>query len=69
MLFGETAAARAKETGASERTLHYQARLFEQEGMASLFPKERREPPDSGAQSPTRDVPIDRQSEGGIFWL
>ena len=41
VLFGETAADRAKETGASERTLHYQARLFEQEGMASLFHKER----------------------------
>jgi hypothetical protein len=35
VLFGETAAERAKETGASERTLHYQARRFEQEGMAS----------------------------------
>src|SRR5690349_12746981 len=41
ILFGETAAERAKETGASERTLHHQARLFEQEGMISLFPKER----------------------------
>jgi putative transposase len=38
VLFGETAAERAKETGASERTLHYQAKRFEQEGMASLFP-------------------------------
>ena len=28
VLFGETAAERAKETGASERTLHYQARRF-----------------------------------------
>jgi hypothetical protein len=36
VLFGETAAERAKETGTSERTLHQQARLFEQEGMASL---------------------------------
>ena len=35
VLFGETAAKWAKETGASERTLHYQATLFEQEGMAS----------------------------------
>jgi hypothetical protein len=37
VLFGQTAAERAKETGTSERTLHYQANLFEQEGMASLF--------------------------------
>ncbi len=41
VLFGQTAAERAKETGTPERTLHHQARLFEQEGMASLFPKER----------------------------
>ncbi len=39
ILFGETAAEHAKETGASERTLHDQARRFEQEGMASLFHK------------------------------
>jgi putative transposase len=42
VLFGETAAERSKETGVSERTLHHQANLFEQEGMASLF---RKEPP------------------------
>ncbi len=42
VLFGQTAAERAKETGASERTLLHQAQLFEQEGMASLF---HREPP------------------------
>ncbi len=43
ILFGETATKRAKETGTSERTLYCQAQLFEQEGMASLFPKERSE--------------------------
>ena len=37
VLFGETAAERAKEIGTSERTLHHQAKQFEQEGMASLF--------------------------------
>src|SRR5947209_9427770 len=37
VLFGETAAERSKEIGVSERTLHYQANLFEQEGVASLF--------------------------------
>src|SRR5712692_6902768 len=52
VLFGETAAERAKETGASERTLHHQARLFEQEGMASLFPKERGEPLAPGRSLP-----------------
>jgi hypothetical protein len=52
VLFGETAAERAKETGASPRTLHYQARLFEQEGMANLFPKERSEPPAPGRNLP-----------------
>ena len=30
VLFGETAAERAKETGTSERTLHDQAKRFEQ---------------------------------------
>jgi hypothetical protein len=40
MLFGETAASRAKETGVSERTLHYQADQFERHGMASLFHKQ-----------------------------
>ncbi len=37
ILFGETVAERAKETGAGERTLHDQAMRFEQEGMAGLF--------------------------------
>jgi putative transposase len=40
VLFGETAAERAKETGASERTLHHKANQFDQNGMASLFHKE-----------------------------
>lgn len=37
VLFGETAAQRAKETGASERTLHHKSDQFDQQGMASLF--------------------------------
>jgi putative transposase len=53
VLFGETAAERAKETGASERTLHYQARRFEQEGMASLFPKPPSEPLAPGLKLPS----------------
>src|SRR5258706_1451713 len=52
VLFGETAAERAKETGASERTLHYQARRFELEGMASLFPKQRSDPLTPGLKLP-----------------
>jgi hypothetical protein len=52
VLFGETAAERAKETGGSPRTLHYQARRFEQEGMASLFPKPSSEPLPPGLKLP-----------------
>ena len=37
LLFGQTVASRAKETGTSERTLHYKADQFEQEGMVSRF--------------------------------
>jgi putative transposase len=52
VLFGETAAERARETGTSERTLYHQARLFEQEGMASLFPKERAPSTETGRSLP-----------------
>ena len=55
LLFGQTAASRAKETGTSERTLHYKADQFEQEGMVSLFPNERT----STAVSPGRNLPED----------
>jgi len=55
LLFGQTAASRAKETGTSERTLHYKADQFEQEGMVSLFPHERT----STAVSPGRNLPED----------
>jgi len=54
VLFGETAASRARETGASERTLHQQAKLFEQEGMASLFHKAR-----TTEREPGRNLPPD----------
>src|SRR5712691_8430341 len=65
VLFGETAAARAKEIGASERTLHHQARLFEQEGMASLFAKERASSPDTGRSLPPemRQLIVDLKTE------
>ncbi len=52
VLFGETAADRAKVIAASERTLLYQANLFEQEGMASLFPKARPPSPEPGRSLP-----------------
>lgn len=40
LLFGDTPADRANETGASERTLLYKADRFDQHGMLSLFPTE-----------------------------
>jgi putative transposase len=52
VLFGQSVAERAKETGTSERTLYHQVRLFEQEGMASLFPKERVSPSETGRSLP-----------------
>lgn len=38
VLFGQSPAARARQTGTAERTLYRQAARFEREGMASLFP-------------------------------
>jgi putative transposase len=52
VLFGETAASHVKETGVSERTLHYQADQFERYGMVSLFPKAPAPPPDPGQRLP-----------------
>jgi putative transposase len=52
VLFGETAAERAKETGASERTLHYQADQFERYGMVSLFRQPRSPSPEPGRSLP-----------------
>ena len=65
VLFGETAAERAKEIGASERTLHHQARRFEQEGMASLFRKEPPQAPDQGRSLPQkmRQLIVDLKAE------
>lgn len=65
LLFGETAAERAKETGASERTLRYQADQFEQYGMVSLFPKERAPTPDPGRSLPPelRQFIVDLRAE------
>jgi hypothetical protein len=65
VLFGETVASRAKETGVSERTLHYQADQFEQHGMASLFPKESTPSPDLGRSLPPemRQLIVDLKAE------
>ena len=41
VVFGDTPAERAGQTGAAERTLHEKARRFDEEGVPSLFPTER----------------------------
>src|SRR5437588_762815 len=65
VLFGETAAERAKETGASERTLHHKADQFDQHGMASLFPKESTPSPDKARSLPPdmRQLIVDLKAE------
>ena len=65
VLFGETAASRAKETGVSERTLHYQADQFDQQGMASLFHKESIPSPDKARTLPPdmRQLIVDLKAE------
>jgi putative transposase len=65
ILFGETAAERARETGTSERTLYHQAQRFEQEGMASLFHKERTPSTDTGRSLPedVRQLIVDLKAE------
>jgi len=69
VLFGETAASRAKETGISERTLHYQADQFERFGMVSLFPKAPAPAPDPGQRLPPelRQLIIDLKAEQPAF--
>jgi putative transposase len=65
VLFGETAAERAKETEASERTLHYQADQFDQQDMASLFHKVSTPSPDKGRSLPPdmRQLIVDLKAE------
>jgi len=69
VLFGETAAARAKEIGASERTLHYQADQFDQHGMVSLFSKKPVPSPDKGRSLPPdmRQLIVDLKAEYPSF--
>jgi putative transposase len=69
VLFGETAASRAKEIGVSERTLHYQADQFEQYGMVSLFPKDHSPTSAPGGSLPPemRQFIVDLKAEHGGF--
>jgi hypothetical protein len=52
VLFNESAAERARETGTAQRTLQRKADLFESHGMASLFPKEPATPSDDARSLP-----------------
>jgi putative transposase len=65
VLFHESAAERAKEIGASPRTLQHQAQQFEQEGMVSLFPKERAPSSEAGHGLPEemRQLIVDLHAE------
>ena len=69
VLFNESATERAKETGASERTLQYKSAQFEERGIASLFPKEPVPAADSSRSLPPdmRQLIIDLQAEYPAF--
>lgn len=69
VLFGETAAERAKETEASERTLHQKADRFDQQGMASLFHKEHSPSPEKRHSLPPdmRQLIVDLKAEHSGF--
>ncbi len=69
VLFGETAAERARETEESSRTLHHQADQFDQQGMASLFHKERSPSVDKGRSLPPdmRQLIVDLKAEHSGF--
>ncbi len=55
VLFNETAADRAQETGTAERTIYRKAEQFEERGMASLFPKD----PVARSEDKSRSLPPD----------
>jgi len=69
VLFGETAAERARETETSERTLHHRADQFDHQGMASLFHKERTPSVDKGRSLPPdmRQLIVDLKAEHSSF--
>lgn len=69
VLFGETDAQRAKETGTSERTLHHKADQFDQQGMTSLFHKQTTPSPDKARSLPPdmRQLIVDLKAEHAGF--
>src|SRR6266581_9558858 len=69
VLFNESAAERAQETGTAERTLQRKAEQFESYGMASLFPKEPTTPSDDARSLPPdmRQLIVDLQAEHPAF--
>jgi putative transposase len=69
VLFNESATERAKETGASERTLQHKAVQFEERGMASLFPKEPEPAVDRSRSLPPdmRQLIVDLQADYPAF--
>ncbi len=69
VLFNESAAERARETGTVERTLQRKAGLFESRGMASLFPKEPAPPSDDARALPPdmRQLIVDLKAEHSAF--
>lgn len=69
VLFNESAAERARETGSAERTLQRKAEQFGQQGMASLFPKEPTSPSDTSRSLPPdmRQLIVDLKAEHSSF--
>lgn len=52
LVFQESAAARARETGIPERTISRRVKRFQEEGMLSLFDQEATPPPDTERSLP-----------------
>jgi len=69
VLFNESAAERARETGTAERTLQRKADLFESRGMISLLPKELVLPSDDARELPPdmRQLIVDLKAEHPDF--
>ncbi len=69
VLFNESAAERARESGSAERTLQRKAEQFERYGMASLFPKEPTSPADTSRSLPPdmRQLIVDLKAEHPAF--
>jgi len=65
VLFGRTAAQRAQETGAAERTLRCKAQRFDARGMASLFAEfhEAKQVDRRALPPPLRQLIVDRKTE------